>query len=163
MLNYIFCAISNRFLSLSLWKILHLTEFFTQPAVVMVDIWYLTNIRCEPNLVNNPETSSILSSTQICFSAFGASSIQFQVCCLSLTWNILVGPWKEHFCYNFCILNAFLKEFSVFLKLFGNLVWVDIKILPLLEGVILLFTGHFNWSLSKIPPPPLNVFFLENS
>ena len=43
MLNYTFCAISKQFLSRSNWKILHLTEFFTQPAVVMV----VTNMKCD--------------------------------------------------------------------------------------------------------------------
>ena len=40
--NYTICAILNQFLSRIHWKILHLTEFFTQPAVVMV----VTNMKC---------------------------------------------------------------------------------------------------------------------
>ena len=38
-------AISKQFLLRTNWKILHLTEFFTQPAVVMV----VTNIRYAHN------------------------------------------------------------------------------------------------------------------
>ena len=83
-------------------------------AGLMDDGRFSHHIILKPNLVNNPETSSILSSTQICFSAFGASSIQFQVCCLSLTWNILVGPWEEHFCYNFLRSKCFFVRASIY-------------------------------------------------